>query len=258
MTTSILNPKIDFETNTVGTFNLLDSIRLYSPNTIVLFSSTNKVYGDFNDLTFIEDNTRYKCFEYPNGFDEGLNINFHSPYGCSKGAADQYLLDFCRIYQIKTVVFRHSSMYGGNQHPEIDQGWISWFCKKAIDIKKKTATEKFTISGNGKQVRDLLNIDDVISLYFTASNKIDLIKGEAYNIGGGIENSLSIIELLHFLERELSIKMEYIELPPRSSDQLVFVANNLKISNAIGWEPIVSKDSGLRKTIKWLKKNHST
>jgi CDP-paratose 2-epimerase len=254
MTTSIANPRLDFEINAMGTFNLLDSIRKYSPNTMVLYSSSNKVYGDFEGLTFEEKETRYTCKEYPNGFDETLPLSFHSPYGCSKGAADQYLLDFNRIHGIKTVVFRHSSMYGGNQHSTIDQGWIGWFCQKALDIQNNTANDKFTISGSGKQVRDVLHAADVVSLYFSASENIDKVQGKAFNIGGGTENSLSLLELFLFLEKELDIKMDFKRLPERESDQLVFVADNSKIHNLTGWFPKVDTEGGLRKMLKWLKK----
>ena len=252
MTTSISNPRLDFEINAMGTFNLLDSIRKYSPDTMILYSSSNKVYGDFEDLTFEEKETRYTCKEYPNGFGESLPLNFHSPYGCSKGAADQYLLDFGRIYGLKTVVFRHSSMYGGNQHSTIDQGWIGWFCQKAIDIKNKTNLEKFTISGSGKQVRDVLHARDVVSLYFTTVDNIEKVKGKAFNIGGGINNSLSLLELFKFLEKELSIKMDFERLPERESDQLFFVADNSKIHKLTGWEPKIHSSLGLKKMISWL------
>lgn len=252
MTTSISNPRLDFEINAMGTFNLLDSIRKYSPNTMVLYSSSNKVYGDFESLTFIEEETRFTCKEYPNGFDESLPLNFHSPYGCSKGAADQYLLDFHRIFGIKTVVFRHSSMYGGNQHSTIDQGWIGWFCQQALNIKNNKAKDKFTISGSGKQVRDVLHADDVVSLYFSSAQNIEKVKGKAFNIGGGIENSLSLLELFRVLEDELDIKMEFNRLPERESDQLVFVANNESIKKLTGWEPKVDTFSGLKKMLKWL------
>lgn len=252
MTTSIENPRLDFEINAIGTFNLLDSIRKYSPNTMVLYSSSNKVYGDFEELTFEEKETRYTCKDYPNGFDESLSLNFHSPYGCSKGAADQYLLDFNRIYGIKTVVFRHSSMYGGNQYSTIDQGWIGWFCQKAIDIKNGTNQGKFTISGSGKQVRDVLHAEDVVSLYFTASENIDKVQGKVFNIGGGIENSLSLLELFLFLEKELNIKMDFTRLPQRESDQLFFVADNSKITELTNWEPKIETKKGLIKMIDWL------
>jgi CDP-paratose 2-epimerase len=253
MTTSISNPRLDFEINAMGTFNLLDSIRKYSPDTMILYSSSNKVYGDFEDLTFEEKETRYTCKEYPNGFGESLPLNFHSPYGCSKGAADQYLLDFSRIYGIKTVVFRHSSMYGGNQHSTIDQGWIGWFCQKAIDIKNKTNKEKFTISGSGKQVRDVLHSEDVVSLYFASVENIDNIKGKAFNIGGGLDNSLSLLELFDFLNQTLNISMDYEKLPSRESDQLFFVANNKQITSLTGWEPSVNYSEGIKLMLKWLR-----
>ena len=255
MTTSIRNPRLDFEINALGTFNLLDAIRKYSPKTMVLYSSSNKVYGDFKDLTFIEEETRFTCKEYPNGFDESLPLDFHSPYGCSKGAADQYLLDFYRIHGVRTVVFRHSSMYGGNQHSTIDQGWIGWFCQKALEIKRGIAKEPFTISGTGKQVRDVLHAEDVVSLYFAAVKNIENVKGEAFNIGGGIENSLSLLELFWKLERELNIEMKFTRLPERESDQLLFVADNTGINRQTGWKPRVSSDQGLSKMLQWLSAN---
>ena len=251
MTTSISNPRLDFETNALGTFNVLDSIRKHKPSAIILYSSSNKVYGDFSNLTFLENDTRYICKEYSKGFSEEISLDFHSPYGCSKGAADQYLLDFARIYGLRTVVFRHSSMFGGNQHATVDQGWVGWFCQQAINIKNNLNPE-FTISGNGKQVRDVLHAEDVVSLYFNTLKHIDLCKGNAFNIGGGIENSLSLLELFNELEQLLDIKMTYKQLPPRESDQLVFVADISKITNLTGWTPKVSKTHGLTSMVNWL------
>ncbi len=248
MTTSISNPRLDFETNAIGTFNLLDSIRKYSPNSVILYSSTNKVYGDFEYLTFKETDTRYICEEYPNGFPETIKLDFHSPYGCSKGAADQYLLDFHRIYGLKTIVFRHSSMYGGNQHATYDQGWVGWFSQKALEIKKGILKEPFTISGNGKQVRDILHSDDVVDLYFKAKD-IDEAYGQAFNIGGGIDNSLSLLELFDLLENILDIKMNYIQLNWRESDQKVFIADNSKAINIIKWNPIINASIGIQNFI---------
>ena len=198
MTTSIEDPRMDFEVNVVGSFNLLNAVRLYSPESAIIYSSTNKVYGDLNQFTYEETETRYKCIEKPYGFDESTPLDFHSPYGTSKGSADQYMLDFARIYGIKTVVFRHSSMYGGRQFATYDQGWIGWFTKKAIEIKQGKLKEPFTISGNGKQVRDLLYASDCVELYLNAVEKIDSIKGEVFNIGGGIENSF-LYQTLHSL-----------------------------------------------------------
>lgn len=249
MTTSIVNPRLDFEVNAIGTFNLLDSIRKYSSHSIVLYSSSNKVYGDLSNLSFIENELRYECIEYPNGFNELLPIEFHSPYGCSKGTADQYLLDFNRIYGIKTVVFRHSSMYGDNQHSTIDQGWIGWFCKKAIEIKLKKNIDNFTISGTGKQVRDVLHSDDVVSLYFSCVENINKVEGEAFNIGGGIKLSLSLLELFKILESELNVNMKYQKLESRESDQLFFVADNDKIKRYINWQPRIEIKSGLTRVI---------
>lgn len=249
MTTSIANPRLDFEVNAMGTFNLLEAIRKFSPETVVLYSSTNKVYGDFSDLTFEETNTRYICKEYPNGFPETIYLDFHSPYGCSKGAADQYLLDYNRLFGIRTVVFRHSSMYGGNQHATYDQGWVGWFVQKAKEIKNKLAKEPFTISGNGKQVRDVLHSSDVVNLYFSTSKNIEVTKGQAFNIGGGVDKSLSLLELFIFLEQKLNIKMEYVQLPFRESDQLVFIANNNKINEFINWESIVKPETGISKLL---------
>lgn len=256
MTTSIENPRLDFETNALGTFNLLDAIRKYSPSTLVLYSSTNKVYGDFADLTFEETAKRYICKEFPNGFPENYGLDFQSPYGCSKGAADQYLLDFYRIYGIKTVVFRHSSMYGGNQHATADQGWIGWFVQKAVEIKKGILKEPFTISGNGKQVRDVLYASDVVNLYFSAVKNIEKIQGQVFNIGGGMNNSLSLLELFDLLEDMLQIKMTYTELPFRQSDQLVFVANNTKATNLMNWTPLMSSQKGIEKMVEWVKENN--
>ena len=245
MTTSIQNPRLDFETNTIGTHNLLEAVRKYSAQSIILYSSTNKVYGDLEYLTYDENTTRYLCREYPEGFDENLKLNFTTPYGCSKGAADQFLLDYYKIFGIRTVVFRHSSMYGGNQHATYDQGWVGWFIQKALEIKNKPNKEPFTISGNGKQVRDVLHSSDVIKLYFTASENIDSTKGQAFNIGGGIENSLSLIELFKLLEEIFQIKMNYNQLPFRESDQLVFVSNNTKLEHQINWKPTTTIREGI-------------
>lgn len=252
MTTSINNPRLDFEVNTLGTFNLIDAIRKYSPKSIVLYSSTNKVYGDFEYLTFDETDTRYVCREYPKGFPETISLDFHSPYGCSKGAADQYLLDYHRIFGLRTIVFRHSSMYGSNQHATFDQGWVGWFCQKALEIKKGIAKEPFTISGTGKQVRDVLHGSDVVNLYFAAKD-VKEAYGHVFNIGGGIENSLSLLKLFAMLEKMLDIKMQYTQLPWRESDQKVFVADISKAKRIIGWRPEVSVKDGIDRMIKWMK-----
>lgn len=253
MTTSIENPRLDFETNTLGTFNVLESARKYSPKAAILYSSTNKVYGDLEQYNYEETESRYICKEYPNGFDENVNLDFHSPYGTSKGSADQYMLDYARIYGLNTVVFRHSSMFGTRQFATKNQGWIGWFVQKALEIKNNPDVEKFTICGNGKQVRDILYADDMVELYYLATQNIDKIRGQAFNIGGGIENSLSLLELFKILEEKLNIMMEYTELPPRESDQKVFVADITKIEKAIGWKVKVNKEEGIDRMIEWIK-----
>lgn len=252
MTTSIINPRMDFEVNTVGTHNLLEAVRLYSPDTIVVYSSTNKVYGDLEQYQYLETETRYECIDKPDGFDETTPLDFRSPYGCSKGAADQYMLDYSRIFGLKTVVFRHSSMYGGRQFATYDQGWIGWFCQKALESKKGILKEPFTISGNGKQVRDVLHAEDMKRLYFAVIEHIDHIKGEAFNIGGGMKNSLSLLELFDFLEKELEVKLAYTKLPSRVSDQKIFVADINKAKSLLGWESDIDKGRGIKMMLDWL------
>lgn len=251
MTTSIENPYKDFEINAFGTLNVLDSVKKYSPSTHIFYSSTNKVYGDLEEFNYIEKNTRYICKEYPNGFPETVNLNFHSPYGCSKGSADQYMIDYNRIFGLKTTVFRHSSMYGSRQFATYDQGWIGWFCQKALETKNNKNTT-FTISGNGKQVRDILHAKDMINLYYTALNNSDKVSGEVYNIGGGIDQSLSLLELFSLLNNILNIELKYDKLPFRISDQKVFVADISKINNDINWKPLVKSYNGIEEMISWL------
>lgn len=253
MTTSIANPYKDFEINAMGALNLLDSVRKYSSQTSIFFSSTNKVYGDLEQYTYEETKTRYKCQEYPNGFDENVPLDFRSPYGCSKGTADQYMLDYARMFGIKTVVFRHSSMYGSRQFATYDQGWVGWFVAKAIEKFQNKNCKPFTISGNGKQVRDILHANDMISLYFSALKNVDTICGEAYNIGGTMEQSLSLLELFSMLDNILGIHIEYEEIPARQSDQKVFVADITKIKSRIGWEPQVTTRRGIENMLGWVR-----
>ena len=253
MTTSIQNPKLDFEINVLGTLNLLESIRKYSPHTFVIYSSSNKVYGDLEWINYKESQTRYLAEGYLKGFNENTPLSFQSPYGCSKGSADQYLLDYYRIFGIKTAVFRHSSMFGPRQFSTYDQGWIGWFCQKALEIENNTLKGPLTISGNGKQVRDVLFADDMVDLYLKAAINSKDLGGQAFNIGGGVENSLSLIELFNILENELDIKMTYTNLPFRISDQKVFIADIEKAKKMIKWEPKVDKLTGIKKMLEWKK-----
>ncbi len=252
MTTSITNPRMDFEVNVMGTYNLLEVVRQYAPDAIVIYSSTNKVYGDLEQYTYSETDTRYLCNEHPNGFNEQTQLDFCSPYGCSKGAADQYMLDYARTFGLKTVIFRHSSMYGGRQFATYDQGWVGWFCQKAVEIKKGTLIEHFTISGTGKQVRDVLHADDMKRLYYAAVDNIEKAEGQAFNIGGGIANSLSLLELFSLLEEIVGVKMAYTKLPARTSDQRVFVADLGKAKSLLGWAPKISSSNGVAKMVEWV------
>ena len=257
MTTSIANPRMDFEVNVIGTCNLLEAVRQYTPNATLVYSSTNKVYGDLEQYTYKETDTRYQCVEYPNGFNEDTQLDFHSPYGCSKGAADQYILDYARIYGIKTVVFRHSSMYGGRQFASYDQGWIGWFCKKAVETRDGILKKAFTISGSGKQVRDVLHAEDMKRLYHAAIVNSEKIKGQVFNIGGGIENSLSLIELFALLENLLNVKLKYSIIPVRESDQRVFVSDLTKVTEILGWQPNISAQDGVLRMVEWVETEQS-
>lgn len=253
MTTSIEDPRKDFEINTGGTLNVLEAVRNFSPSTIVIYSSTNKVYGDLEWAEYLETPTRYIPLGFENGFNEKITLEFHSPYGVSKGSADQYMLDYARIFGLNTVVFRHSSMYGGRQFSTFDQGWIGWFCQQAL-LTKNDLKHTFTISGNGKQVRDLLYADDMVNLYISAAENIDKIKGKPFNIGGGIVNSLSLLELFEYLELSLQIKLNYTQLDPRISDQKFFVADISKISKLLNWQPQINKFVGINKMLEWINK----
>ena len=259
MTTSIADPIGDFRTNALGTLNLLDLSRRRSPDAFIAFSSTNKVYGDLKFLDYAESETRYSLPGFPNGIDESMPLDFASPYGCSKGSADQYVRDWYRNFGLKTVVFRHSSIYGGRQYATEDQGWVGWFTMKAIEqarsLEKHEPLIPFTISGTGKQVRDVLHSRDLIALYRTAYEKRNSCAGEVFNIGGGVENSMSLLELLDRLKNLLGLSQSlvYEKLPRRQSDQDYFVADISKAKRLLGWAPQVESTHGLQLMIEWIR-----
>lgn len=254
MTKSIADPRMDFEVNVLGSLNVLEAVRQNVPEAIVIYSSTNKVYGDLEWVKYEETDTRYITPDYPNGFDETMKLDFHSPYGCSKGAADQYMLDYARMFGLKTVIFRHSSMYGGRQFATYDQGWIGWFCKKALEIKNGFLKEPFSISGNGRQVRDVLHAEDMKGLYFATVENIDKVRGKVFNIGGGTGNSLSLIDLFGYLEKKLDIVMKYKQLEWRKSDQRVFIADIRKAKDILNWSPKINKIEGISKMLNLIEK----
>lgn len=251
MATSLADPRNDFEINAIGTHNLLEAMREHAPEGALLYSSTNKVYGDLEQFEYRETATRYECVDRPDGFDETVPLEFRTPYGCSKGAADQYVLDYAHVFGLRTVVFRHSSMYGGRQFATYDQGWVGWFCGKAVEARAGNATE-FTMSGSGKQVRDLLHVDDAVDLYFSCLESIDAVSGQAFNIGGGMANSLSLLELFARLEALHGIALSYTHVAARQSDQRVFAADGAKVRRLLRWTPRVSVDEGLGLLLAWL------
>ncbi len=250
VTSSVVDPWGDFENNALGTFNVLEAARLSKKNPIVIYSSTNKVYGDLDHIGIIEEETRYSFKNHPNGIDESENLDFHSPYGCSKGAGDQYTRDYYRIYNLPTVVFRQSCIYGPRQFGVEDQGWVAWFII-AVLLKKE-----ITIYGNGKQVRDLLYVDDLIRAYELAIENIDTAKGKIYNIGGGPNNSLSVwYELKPILEKLYNRKIHASFAPIRSGDQPVFIANLEKVSRELNWRPTIGVQEGVERLFRWVREN---
>ncbi|MBI4385156.1 MAG: GDP-mannose 4,6-dehydratase [Nitrospinae bacterium] len=255
MTTSIDDPRKDFEVNVLGGHNVLEAVRKFAPECILTYSSTNKVYGSLEHIDYRETPTRYVAPDYPSGFGESLPLDFQSPYGCSKGAVDQYMLDYHRMFGLRTVVFRHSSIFGGRQFSTYDQGWIGWFVKQALAIKKGELREEFTISGDGKQVRDVLFVGDMVRCYFSAAAHIEKTAGQPFNIGGGVENSLSLLELFAFLEKKLDISMKFRRLPWRTSDQKVFCADTSKARRFFSWEVQTDRFAGVEKMIAWFEEN---
>jgi CDP-paratose 2-epimerase len=256
MTTSMKDPRRDFETNVAGSINVLESVRQHCPEAVVVYSSSNKVYGDLPGVELKEEALRYSAPAYPDGVGEDARLEFQTPYGCSKGAVDQYMQDYARCFGLNTVVFRHSTIYGGRQFATFDQGWVGWFCQCALETQKNPGREPFTISGDGKQVRDLLYVDDAVDCYFAAVEKIGQARGQAFNIGGGMANSSSLLELFQLLEELLPVKLKYTRLPMRQADQKFFVANNAKAGRLMGWRPKVSKREGVKSMLAWVAKSH--
>lgn len=251
MTTSMESPRRDFETNVVGSINLLEAVREFSPEAAVVYASSNKVYGNLSALALIETQTRYQPSGAVCAVDESAPLEFHTPYGCSKGAADQYMLDYARGFGLNTVVFRHSTIYGGRQFSTFDQGWVGWFCRQALEVRADASRPRFTIAGDGKQVRDLLHVSDAVRCYLSAADRIGISKGEVFNIGGGVENSMSLVELFAFLEERLQVNLAYERLPWRQSDQKYFVADNTKASELLQWKPRVSYSDGIETVLRW-------
>ncbi len=252
VTTSVTDPRSDFETNALGTFNALEAARHSGADPVFLFASTNKVYGELDEIVVEEEPTRYRFRDLPHGVPETQPLDFHSPYGCSKGAGDQYVHDFARIYGLRTVVFRQSAIYGPRQLGVEDQGWLAWFLIASV------CGRPITIYGNGKQVRDVLWVDDLVDLYLAAVEKIDVAAGEVFNVGGGPERTISVwSEFGPMLESHLGRKVPVASAGWRPGDQKIFVSDCRKAERLLGWTPRTSVDEGIRVLHEWVAGNRA-
>jgi CDP-paratose 2-epimerase len=249
VTTSVVAPRTDFEINALGTLNVLEAIRQYSPQTILLNASTNKVYGKLPALKLHEEAGRYSLPDLPNGVGEQQPLDFHSPYGCSKGAADQYVIDYSRIYGLRTVNFRQSCIYGYRQFGVEDQGWVAWFSIAHL------LGQPVTIYGTGKQVRDVLFIDDLVDCYLAAINNIDKVTGLTFNIGGGPANTLSLLELLEMLRQHSGREVVHSFADWRPGDQPVYVSDIRRAEELLPWQPRVAVSEGVQRLYKWVTAN---
>lgn len=252
VTTSVVDPRDDFECNALGTFNVMEAARLSGRNPIVLYASTNKVYGGMEEVEIIERDGAYRYADLPNGVPESFPLDFHSPYGCSKGTGDQYVRDYYRIYGIPTVVFRQSCIYGPRQFGVEDQGWIAWFIIAAETGKP------IMIYGDGKQVRDVLYVDDLLDAYDAAIENMDEAAGEVFNIGGGTGNMLSVwSEFGPMLEELRNSPLPVGRGPWRPGDQKIYVSDIRKAQAMLKWKPGTNVREGVEKLYNWVKQNRS-
>jgi CDP-paratose 2-epimerase len=248
VTKSIEDPRKDFNNNFLSIFNILESIRKYSPKSKLINLSSNKVYGKILNLKLKEEKLRYETSLLIN---EKFPLSFESPYSCSKGAADQYLLDYSKIYNLNTSSLRLSCVYGENQWGTEDQGWIAWFIKCAIKNKK------IRIFGNGKQVRDILHVKDLSNLIYIMLKQKKFPKGEAFNIGGGRKNTISLLEVVKKLELKFNKNINLSFLKPRFGDQKYFVNDLTKIKKLTGWSPKIDINKGLSLFVNWIINNNN-
>jgi CDP-paratose 2-epimerase len=250
VTTSVTDPRPDFEINALGAFNALEAAREGGRKPIFVFTSTNKVYGGMEDAVIVEQPTRYAYRDYPEGVSEERNLDFHSPYGCSKGAADQYVRDYARIYGIRSVVFRMSCIYGPRQFGNEDQGWVAHFIIAAL------LGRPLAIYGDGKQVRDILYVADLVRAFDLAAQHIDVTAGQVYNIGGGMANTISIwSEFRPLLEALSGRTLDVTYGDWRPGDQKVYVSDTRKALRDFGWQPEVSREEGVRRLGEWVAAN---
>jgi CDP-paratose 2-epimerase len=252
VTCSVQNPREDFEINALGTLNVLEAARLSSQKPLVIYSSTNKVYGGLEHHRVVEEATRYALADLPDGVSESHMLDFHSPYGCSKGSADQYVRDYGRIYDIQTVVLRQSCIYGPRQFGMEDQGWLAWFMIQIM------LGHPLTIFGDGKQVRDLLYIDDLMEVFDLVICNPAGSAGEIFNVGGGLSNSLSVWTELQPILTSLSGRRPDAHLSSwRPGDQRVFICDINKLQRVLGWQPKISTQQGIELLYQWITDNQS-
>lgn len=251
VTTSVTNPREDFEINAFGTFNVLEAAREAASKPVVVYSSTNKVYGKMADLGIVERDGRYAYASNQSGIAEDRPLDAYSPYGCSKCTGDQYVLDYARIYGMKTIVFRQSCIYGPRQFGMEDQGWLAWFSIRALQ------RNPVTIYGDGKQVRDALYVEDLVAAYDAAISNIEITSGRAYNVGGGPANTLSLLELVDMLNRSFNRKLECSFEDWRPGDQPVFVSNIERAKADFGWSPRIGVQEGVCRLIEWIRNNEA-
>ena len=249
VTTSYQNPREDFEINAAGSFNVMEAVRLKAPNAFVLYASTNKVYGGMETVPVVRGEHGYAFRDLPLGVPETQPLDFHSPYGCSKGVADQYTIDYARIYDLQTCCFRQSCIYGIRQFGIEDQGWVAWFSIAALLGKP------ITLYGDGWQTRDVLNVKDLAAAYEAAWEHRDAVSGQAFNIGGGPAQTLCLRDLLGFLDEELGISITPAFGATRPGDQPVFVCDIRKAAEQLGWTPRIGVEDGVRDLIRWVRDN---
>ncbi|MFA5140277.1 MAG: NAD-dependent epimerase/dehydratase family protein [Elusimicrobiota bacterium] len=246
VTTSVTDPQTDFERNARGSFNVLEAVRCSGLRPLLVYSSTNKVYGGMEEVRVRLRGARYGYCGLPRGVPETQPLDFHSPYGCSKGAGDQYFHDYHRIYGLPTVVFRQSCIYGQHQNGTEDQGWLAHFMMAA------QAGKGITVYGDGMQVRDVLHVDDLVELYWTAVRKRGLCAGRVYNIGGGPGNLLSLLELIAWI-RQRGVRLSAAKSGWRPGDQRVYISDISKAKAELGWSPRIRVREGLRLLWDWLR-----